>query len=136
MFASALTGAAGAVREAIDGAPVVDAHAHLRAVGDLRPMSFAKLLDDSFVHLCLRTPDGSPNALGTNLEIKLETDSWQTIESIASKCATNSFYRWLLKGTFALHEVPYSELSQHAHNDLTNRIAESYERDDWLTTSL
>ncbi len=136
MYGRVLMGAAGSVREALEEATVVDAHSHLREIGDLRPMSFAKLLDDSFVHLCLRVADGSPNALGTKLDLPLDTDSWTTIQDVVRRVATNSFYRWLVAGTFALHGMEYTELSESALARLTTEIADCYDTDGWLTASL
>jgi predicted TIM-barrel fold metal-dependent hydrolase len=131
-----LRGAAGSIREAIEDSRVVDAHAHLRAIADLRPMTFTKLLDDSFVHLSLRVADGSPNALGTRLEIPLEHDSWKTAQVVAQKVEANSFYRWLLAGIGELHELEVRDLDRATWQQLTTAIARRYDQDDWLSVAL
>jgi predicted TIM-barrel fold metal-dependent hydrolase len=137
MDLTALRSAAGSIREAIEAAPVVDAHAHLRAIADLRPMTFTKLLDDSFVHLGLRIADGSPNALGTRLDVPLEHDTWETVERATRLVRTNSFYRWLLAGTCALHNLDTNdELTERGWEHLTKSIAERYSTDDWLSQTL
>jgi hypothetical protein len=132
----ALRGAAGSIREAIESSSVVDAHAHLRAIADLQPMTFTKLLDDSFVHLSLRAADGSPNALGTRLEIPLDHDSWETVETVTQKLETNSFYRWLLAGIGELHELEVGDLDRATWQHLTTEIARRYDQGDWLSVAL
>lgn len=133
-----MTSAVDAVSDAIDGAPVVDAHDHLRSLDDLRPMTFTKLLEDSFVHIALRTPDGSPNALGSRLDVPLERDTWETVNEAIRRVRTNSFYRWLLAGTCALHDVALedSELTKARWEQLTDSIASRYETSDWLAKTL
>jgi uncharacterized protein len=133
-----VTSAVAAIAEAIDGAPVVDAHDHLRSLDDLRPMTFTKLLEDSFVHIALRTPDGSPNALGNRLDVPLERDTWETVNEATRRVRTNSFYRWLLTGTCALHNVPLegAELTRAHWEQLTYSISRQYETSDWLANTL
>ena len=66
----------------------------------------------------------------------LERDTWDAVEQATRRVRTNSFYRWLLAGTCALHELETVELTRPDWEHLTSAIAQRYETDDWLTLTL
>ena len=128
--------AVAAVKAELADVPVVDTHAHLRALRDLRPMSLTKLISDSFVKLCLRSADGSPNALGSTLDVSLEEDSWETLGEIAERVRFTSFYRWLMLGVAELYDLERPELARDTWQQLSADIRARYESETWLAEVL
>jgi hypothetical protein len=133
----ALRPAANDIWTFLDGVPVVDTHEHLRPPSSLGlPMTPGRLLRRSYLTRNLRVSDGSPNGVGSNLEVALDGASWADVAPSIARVRFSSYYRWLMLGLADLYDLEEAELTKQTWDVLSDELPRRYGDSGWLTDGL
>jgi hypothetical protein len=97
-----LQGTAAEILEAITDAPVIDTHEHTRLSDSRGIGGIGDLMVPSFVRLCFRAADGSPNSLGQALERPIPS-TWVEAAPVIERLRANSLWHWFEQGVCELH---------------------------------
>ncbi len=127
------------LRREIARMPVVDTHEHIRPLASLRHViDTTVLLRESYLVRAMRAADGSPHGVGPALELPLEGDTWETVETVLRRTRFSAYYHWLLRGLKDLYEdlSPGLELTREDHAYLSAELRRRYADDRWLQTVL
>ena len=117
--------------------PVVDTHEHLRPPDALTlPMTPGRLLRRSYLVRSLRVSDGSPNGVGPNLEVDLDSATWETMAPIVGRLRGSAYYRWLMVGLADLYDLDEPVLTSSTWMALSDGLPARYGTKGWLSQGL
>jgi uncharacterized protein len=134
---STLTKSFKAIHEAIQNAPVIDAHDHIWPMNRFEsPMTVSSLFKHSYLAWSMRLSDGSPNGMAIRPAPAFEDNSWEALQAIIKKVNLSSFYWTLLRGLAELYELPGNELTKDSWEKLSLKLEENYRNPAWMSQVL